>query len=208
MVDVEGVAGSALNIFVLVFLMLAIGGVCIFVTWLILKELKYKQFRIVIWQKVGFNQFIEKKDRGGIFIDNKTKNKRFFLKKHKVGLNPDVIPYIISGKEKVVYLLQVGLKNFFPINISAWDTGNVKFTVGEEDVNWAVNDYERQKKLFQQSVLLQYMPFILIAFVSIVILIIFIYFFKEFPVLAKAAEELKIAAQEIARAKSGTTIIE
>jgi hypothetical protein len=124
-----------------------------------------------------------------------------------VGLSPDNIPFLTGPKGKrYVYLYQRGLKNFLYLKPNVRAEG-VSIEVGEEDVNWAVNAYERQKKLFTGNVLLQYLPFIALVFVSLIILIIFIYFFKDFEVLAEMAKALKEAAQAFAQAKAGTAII-
>ena len=103
-------------------------------------------------------------------------------------------------------LLQTGLKNFRYIKPKI-TADRLRFTVGEEDVNWAVNSYERQKKIFAQSWLAQYMPFMALAFVSIIILILFINLFKVAPDLKEAAIALKEAAQQMAQAKTGTIIV-
>lgn len=167
---------------------------------------RYKQFKCVIWERDGFGQLQQSHDGAGIFIDRKTKNKRLFLRKNKVGLNPDSIPYIKSEKNRTIYLYRTGLKNFHFIQVGIKDP-DVTLTVGEEDVNWSINAYERQKKLFQHSFLMQILPFVTIAFVTIIILVIFIYFFKEFATLGDMARAMKEAAIEIARAKSGTTVL-
>jgi len=177
-------------------------------TWLLLKWKQYKQFDIEIWQQDGLGQLNVKYDSGGIFVDSKTKNKRLFLKKHKVGLDPDNVPYMPSTKgRKKVLLLQVGLKNFRYIKPSINAQGFMTFNVGEEDVNWAINSYERQKKIFGQTWLAQYLPFMIIAFVSIIILILFINLFKVAPDLKDAAVALKEAAQAMAQAKTGTVYV-
>jgi len=201
----SGVGDIAVNILILLFGLIFIGGVCFGLFLLVRRRKQYNQFKCIIWGRDAFGQLTETTDKAGIFVDTKTKNKRFFLKKAHVGLNPDNVPYIQSGKVKIVYLLRTGLKNFQFIRPLIAD--NFSIDVGEEDVNWAVNAYERQKKLFSSNVLLQYMPFIGLVFVSLIILIIFIYFFKDFAVLADVAEALKEAAQAFAQAQAGTVIV-
>jgi hypothetical protein len=83
----------------------------------------------------------------------------------------------------------------------------VKLEVGEEDVNWAVNTYERQKKVFSNNTLMQYLPYISLGVVAIIIMVIFIYFFKDFGVLKEMATELHAAADAIAQAKAGTVVL-
>jgi len=184
-----GVATGALNVGIIIISGVLIGGAVIGIAYFLMKYKRYKQFKCVVWEKDAFGQTKENYDDAGIFVDRKTKNKRFFMKKYNVGLEPDNIPYVQSGKTKTVYLHRTGLKNFTFIKPVITSSG-VNFSVGEEDVNWAVNAYDRQKRLFSTNVLLQYMPFIALAFVSIIILATFIYFFKEFTTLKVVAERL------------------
>ena len=203
----EDFAQGGLGIAILMITVLIVGGVIAIGLWLYFKWKNYQQFEIEIWQQDGLGQFNVKYDKGGIFVDSKTKNKRLFLKKHNVGLNPDNVPFMpsIKGKRKVL-VLQTGLKNFRYIKPKI-SQGIMSFEVGEEDVNWAINSYERQKKLFGQTWLAQYMPFIMIAFVSIIILIMFINLFKVAPSISDAADALREAAIALRDAKAGTVIL-
>lgn len=199
------VGNMAVNIIILIISVIFIGAMAFAAWYFADKKKRYGQFKCIIWGRDGFGQTTETTDSAGIFVDRKTQNKRFFLKKANVGLDPDNVPYIISGKTKVVYLLKTGLKNFRYIKPKVGE--EFELEVGEEDVNWAVNSYERQKKTFGQNLLLQYLPFISLGFVSIVILIMFIYFFKQFPVLKETALALKEAATAFAQSQSGTVVL-
>ena len=201
----SGVGDIAVNILILLFGLIFIGGVCFGLFLLVRRRKQYNQFKCIIWGRDAFGQLTETTDKAGIFVDTKTKNKRFFLKKAHVGLNPDNVPYIQSGKVKIVYLLRTGLKNFQFIRPLIAD--NFSIDVGEEDVNWAVNAYERQKKVFGSSMLLQYMPFIVLAFVSIIVLVIFMNLFKKFDVLGEIAASMSQAATAMAQAQSGTVVL-
>ena len=206
MVDWNSFGSIALRITILVISIIVVGGFMGVATFAYLKWRRFSQFACKVFERDGFGQMKLLNDRAGIFVDAKTKNKRFFMKKFSVGLEPDNIPYIQDGKRKVVYLLRTGLKNFHFIRFNI-SNPSVYLSVGEEDVNWAINAYERQKKLFSQSLLMQLLPFMLIAFVSIIILVMFIYFFKEFATLKLMAVALREAAASIAQASSGTTVI-
>jgi hypothetical protein len=184
-----------------------VGAFFALITWLYLKWKQYQQFDIEIWQEDGLGQLNVKYDKGGIFVDSKTKNKRLFIKKHSIGLDPDNVPYMIGAKgKKKVLLMQVGLKNFRYIKPTI-TAGQMAFVVGEEDVNWAINSYERQKKVFGQTWLAQYLPFMIIAFVSIIILILFMNLFKVAPDLRDAAVALREAAVAMSQARSGTIVV-
>jgi len=191
MVTLESFTTGAMNLGIIIVIILIGGGFILTLLYFYFKYKKYKEFDCIIWDE---GKITETHDKAGIFVDSKTKNKRLFLKKANVGLDPDNIPYKIgAGGKKIIYLLRSGLKNFKYIDIKV-NEPNVKINVGEEDVNWAVNAYERQKKMFSTGLLMQLMPFIALAFVSIIILIIFIYFFKDFAVLKDVAINLKEAS--------------
>lgn len=206
-INVSSLGSNALSI-VLIFILICIfGGIIWAIFWWRGNEKKWSAFRVRIWQRDGTGFMQEKTDQAAIFVDKKTNNKRFFLRKNKVGLSPDDVPFIptsIGGR--VVYLFQNGLKNFYFIRPDV-DEGGVSLSVGEEDVNWAINSYEKDKKLFSADKLMQYLPFILLGIVSIVILVLFVYLFKKFDVIKDASLALSDAAKSLAAAKSGTMVI-
>lgn len=202
----SSMAGFALNIIVIIITVLVAGTIVTAAVWAFIRYRRYSQYVIRIVTIDGFGQPKIKLDGGGVFVDPRTKNKRLFLKNANVGLDPDNIPSIPEGRSQVVYLLQSGLKNFTYIRFNV--TGNRLIPqVGEEDVNWAVNAYERQKRVFGQSLLLQYMPFIALVFVSVIILILFIYLFKNMSVFKDVAEAMTTAARTIAQNNGGTVIL-
>jgi hypothetical protein len=168
---------------------------------------KYSQYKMVIFQNDGFGHTTWRTDDGGIFVDGKTGNKRLFLKNSHVGLEPDNIPFIPTNKgNKIVMLLQTGLKNYKYIKpIISQDL--ITFTVGEEDVNWATNEYEAQKKRFNFDKLAQYIPFIILAFCFIVLAILMVSIFQKLPQIKEIAVEMKAVAQLLVQARSGTTVI-
>lgn len=198
--------GMALNSsFIIVALVLAV-SVIVALIFFYNKWKRYQEFTCYIFERDGTGQIVIKSDKAGVFVDRTTQNKRFFMRAANVGLTPDNIPYILTTKGKIVFLYRTGLKNFRYVNFKFDDNGLIN-TVGEEQVNWALNAFDRQKKTFGQDKLLQYLPFIILAFVCIVILIIFIYFFKSFPVLKEVALAFKEAAAELAKSNAGTVVL-
>ena len=209
----EGISGTisnlgsgALNVGIMLIVTIVAIGVIIGLAIVIRHAKKYSQYKIVIYSKDTFGQIKQEYDQAGIFVDKNTRNKRLFLKKNNVGLNADQIPYISDAKgKKTIYLYKVGLKNFKYIKVTVnTETDNIKTHVGEEDVNWAINAYERAKKSFTQTMLMQYLPFIVLAFVSIIILIMFLYFFQQFSVLKELGVALQSTAQTLA---GGSTVL-
>lgn len=187
--DLQSLGGDALQIVIMIIALIVICALMIGAAMLYLWWKKFTQFRCVIWERDGFGQLYESYDTAGIFVDKKTNNKLLFLRRNKVGLDPNNIPYVPRKSGKVIYLLKRGLKNFSFIKPNI-GFEKIELRMTEEDVNWGINAYERQKKLLHQNALLLYMPYIMIAFVTIIILVIFIYFFKGFADLKGFGEAM------------------
>ena len=204
---IQSLGNSAVGLVILIFCIILLVAVVVVVTLGIMKAKRYDQFSVVIWQRDGFGQLVQKFDKAGIFVDGKTGNKRLFLKSAAVGLTPDNIPYLPTSKgKKYVYLLQTGLKNFKFLRPEI-NSEFIHFEVGEEDVNWAINDYEAQKKRFNTGWLAQYLPFIILGFTIMVMLIMFVYIFNKLPLFLDIAKEMNEVAKLLAQAKTGTAII-
>lgn len=183
--------GTAGIILVICLLVLTVVGALL---WLWFRKKRYNAFKVVVFEKDGFGQWNYKVDRAGIFLDRRTNNKRFFLEKAQVGLEPDSIPYLPDAKgRRVVFLLRLGLKNFRFLRINFTEPKPL-FEVGEEDVNWSINAYEKAKARFSTTLLMQILPYAMLAIVSLVIMVIFIYLFKKLDVIKDVALALKEAA--------------
>lgn len=203
----SGFGDSASNFVMMVGVGLVLFLIVGLASWKYMSWRKWRQFRVVIYFKDGFGQLRRKYDQGAVFEDKKTKNRLFFLKKHPVGLTADNVPYIQDDAgDKIVYLLQTGQKNFRFIHIDMGDD-HFKFTFGEEDLNWGLNAYERQKKLGQQSLLMQLLPFLVMAFFGIMILAMVIYVLKDFKVLQVASENLLETAKILVADRANATIV-
>lgn len=203
--SLAGLGSGAISLFIMIFVGLVLTATVFGFVFMYRNKKKYSQFSCVIFEKDGFGHLKSYRDQAGIFVDSKTNNKRFFMRKNKVGLNPDKIPYIETNGKKEVYLFKRGLKNFSFISYN-FDDDNPEIDVGEEDVNWALNAYDAAKKRFSNSLIMQLMPFFIIAFVSIIILIIFVYFFKDFDVLKEAAVALDRATDNMVKLQASAII--
>jgi len=203
----SGVGGRVLNVGVI--LVIIVLAIAIFIgLFFFLKSLtKYRQFRVVVWERLESGGIRVSSDKAGIFLNSKTGNKLFYLKKLNVGLKPDNLKYLVDAKGgKVVYLLRYGFKNFSFINPVVNSLGDLRFIVGEEDVNWAVNSYEANKKRFSQSLLFQLLPFMVLALVCIIILILMISLFKQFSVFSDVANALEKASGDMVTIYGGGKI--
>lgn|SRR3990167_10919313 len=154
-------------------------------------------------------------DRGGIMMDKKTSNRLFTLKKFKVGMSPDKIPYEDGPKGiKIVNVLQLGLKQFRYLDRPVIQTNSpiaLAYGVGDEDVAWGINTIDHARMYEKKSTLDKLIPFLGMAFVFITV-VVALYFlfvkagFNKEMILSLADSATKIS-QNLAAANSGTTVI-
>lgn len=193
-------------------LILASAFVVYLLIWYINKTKRYS-YRVVIYTKDAVGNLIQKKeDRAGIFLDKKTAYRLFKLKKNKFALDPDDIPYIMTEKgTKIVYLLQTGLMNYQYLKPQVSANPGLVFNVQDEDVAWAINAYERNKKIFQNNFLQQILPFIGMAFVFLTIVVALYFVFVKAGYNADTLEAIQAAQRAISEnlraAASGTAVI-
>ena len=192
-----------------------IGGAIVFVLgWLYINAKKYSQFKVRIIARDGYGNIKESEDNAGIFVNKKTNNKRLFLQREKVGLDCNDVPFVpfITSKGKVINIITIiklGSKNYKIVQptLTKGEDGVLKYTVHEEDVNWALNEFDAAKKTFGQGSLIQYLPYIALIVVSVIIMIIFIYFFKSFDVLSQVAQSFDHAATTMAQVYNSSKVI-
>jgi len=183
--------------------------------WFIWREKRYdtSTFVLDVDFETGQINGLKPFGRGGVFVDGKTKNKRFFLKGDTVGLDPDKVPYVnlLGGNNplkpnKGVILVQTGLKNFRFIRPTVNANKTLLFKVGEEDVNWAINAYERQKKVFGTSLFEKVLPYIPLVICTFGLVIIIVTVFKNLPEVKELLIEMKHITENLKVAKMGTVI--
>jgi hypothetical protein len=164
------------------------------------RKRKYKEYRIVIWEKDSTGNTHEFYDRGGVFVDKKTGFKLLFLERLKKGLNPNNVPFVSSKDKKgrlvkTVYLRKIGVSNYVFCHVKISDTG-VAFTVGEEDVNWAAQDIERVRRSFlKEGFLSKFAPYIMFIVTILIVMIILISLFNKMGVVQEASENLLKVAE-------------
>jgi len=202
-----GTMVSGASNIVLLVMVLAVVGVGGWIGYSQYKKWKrFEQFDCLIYSRDGFGQLTRRWDKAGIFVDPKTLNKRFFMKKNNVGLSPDNVPVIPGGKKPLVILVQTSLKTFKYVYFDVKDDV-FTFTVGEEHVNWGINAYERQKKLYEGNWWKEYGPYVMFGIAVIGVVIIFMVFFQHLDSLENFAASLDHAATALAQSNSNTTII-
>ena len=202
----SGLSNSAVSLLLLIFAIVVVVAVIAGGLTAYFNMRRYKQFRIIIFEKDGAGNTVMRMDEGGVFVDKATNNKRLYLKKAGIGMAPDNIPYMYCNNARWVMVLRTGLKNFRYINIQ-FDKSLINFIVGEEDVNWALNVYEAHKKRFTLDWLQKHLPLIVIMISVVIMLVIFVIFMNKMGVLNDIAKNLAEVTGNLVQIKSGTTII-
>ncbi len=180
-------------IFLVVILVMAIIGAWLF---LYFRNRKFKEFKIVILEKDSTGNVREYYDKGGVFLNKQSQLKLLFLQKIKKGLNPNNIPYVTAVDKKgrlikTVYLLRTGVSNYRYVHVRI-ENDVLKFTVGEEDVNWAAQDYEIVTKTFQkEGFWAKYGGYVLFIVTIVIIMVIIISLFNKFEILKDVATSLQ-----------------
>jgi len=196
------------------------GGIIIFLIlmgvgmFLLIRHLmRYSQFNVTIFYKDSNNQWMQKKDKGGVFINNKTKSRLLHLKNAKTVMNPDYIPFLIEKGKKVIYLKEVGIRNYVYLKHS-FKENDVNITVGEEDVNAAIQDFEVATRVLKAN-WEQYIPLIATIFAMAILLIVMIVYANKWQEVMMAGQGAAVEnakamaewARQLAVAKSGATIV-
>ncbi len=206
---VSGISGG-------IFTGLLIGGLAAFLYYYF--RIKKYNYVVRVYEKDKEGNTIEKDtDKGGIFIDKTTQYRLFVLKKYKVGLTPDKVPYMlkIQGNKvfRVVNVLQTGLKNFQYLNKPsiALNPG-ITFDVQDEDIAWALNAWEKFRLPSKHALLEKLIPHLAIAITGVFVIAIIYVMFKEGGFNADLIRQLADAATKIsdnlAKASLGTTVVE
>lgn len=203
--NISGLVGGTLNVTIIIILIAIVAAaiVALYLKWK--KNKRFDQFDVIVFYRDAFGNMQEQADKAGIFLDGKTGNKRFFIKGFNVGLSPDNVKYVLRNGRKRVYLFKKGLKNFSFLEIKIENEDSIKLEATEEDVNWAINEYQKAKALDNKPNWQQWLPYISLMVTGIIILIVFIWFFKQFPILQQVALSLEGAASSVAEASKNCT---
>jgi hypothetical protein len=208
--EVNAVASIVLNVAITVLGIVLLASIFGAVVWFIYQQKKY-QYVIQLWLPDNNGNIIdEERDKGGIFVDKKTGTKHFWLKKQRKGLRCDEVPYRRVGNKRIVTVLKRTDGVYRIINPKI-TLDKLKFHVSEEDVNWAIFDYEKYKRKYADDPWAKWMPIAIYAIAVVASLVLVIYLVQKFEVLADLANSLEATAQtmlEIEKAKAGTTVIQ
>jgi len=211
--DIGGVANSIISVVWMIIQLLLVFGITGGIIWYVFKIKRYNISTVTIETdpETGTIRGVVL-GRGGTFVDSKTKNKRFFLKGTNVGLDPDKtpeLPVFNAGSmkpNKVVLMVKSGQKSYRYLRPYITQDKQFDFSVGEEDVNWGINAYQKQKTLYGVSFWDKLLPYIPLIIVGVIQLVAVIYFFKQLPQMKEILLVMKDLVVELGKAKMGTVV--
>lgn len=179
-----GLIDIGLLLFGLVFTIGVIGAVVVFY-WFNYK--RYKQYECIVYEKDTFGNVHAQRDDAAIFL--KGANRRLWLRKNKISMPGDDLPYYMVGKKKTLNVLKKGTKNFVFVEPDIDDEG-LTFNVGEEDVNWAAIEWDRSTKNFGQTWIMQMMPYAIVMFSVMIVMVVYIMFIRKLDLLVEISQNI------------------
>jgi len=168
---------------------------------------RFKEYEVIIFSEDEWGQKDIKFDQGGIYVDRKTNNKKFFLRYIAKGLDFEQLKYSHGSNGKKIVMLYKDNKGEYQYITPEFESDDgVSFSMGEEDLNWGLNSYEKAKNRFAwRNKLLQFAPWIGLVFVGFMFLILCIYVLKQFDVLKDVGLSLERTASTLAQ-NSGVVV--
>src|SRR3990167_10465142 len=198
-----------------------IGAVCVgafFYIMAVWYNRKKKYIYLVNVHEIGVDGMprLREYDRAAILMDKKTQNRVFSLKRLKVGLSPDDIPFEDGPKgTKIVNVLQLGLKQFRYLDRPVLQLNSpitMSYGVGDEDVAWAINTIDHAKMYEKKSTLDKLIPFLGMAFVFVTVVVALYFLFVKAgfngELLTHLADSATELSKNLAAASSGTTVVQ
>jgi len=184
--------GLMILILLLVLIVVIVLGAVSFI--LIKKYLSYGT-KVFIMYKDASGQTKWEIDKGGVFA--KFKLMKFWLKKYNMGLDADNIETVEIGRKKYCFLARIGRKSFRPLKMR-FNDDNLFMTVGEEDVNWAITElYVHTKRFDWKGFWSQWGNYILWGITLMVVTVLLIWMFRQFPEILKLLGDVLKVAKEI-----------
>lgn len=194
--DLSSIYDFGLNAIALIvffgFILAVLGGVLILIY---LFYWRYRQFNIIIWEKDPVGKTIETYDSAGIFMNKKVGIKALWLKKNKVPLDCDRIPFLKTSSGNKVYVLKCGNKSFKYLYPTVCDSG-LKFNVGEADLNWGIYEFNLTTDKYQiKNNTTTYIAMAILFIVTFAIVFMVAMLIKKFDVLLPTVQTLERVAK-------------
>lgn len=196
---------SIASVFVIVLIALVIAiGLFFMIRWI-----RRYQYKVTIWDYTSTPARIVY-DKGGFIKDRITKKTLFALRGFKIGLSSDHIPFINTEKGKEVHMIRTGQNEYRYKRLEELSTNerqDFMNSIGGEDITNAMNQFQRNLKLRNTTLISQlvlYAPIILCAGIFLVIIIIS---FKFLPDILGQMNGLAQTMKETWQQQCGTTIL-
>lgn len=211
MVDFFGVLSSASDAALMIVLIVMTCSILGVMAWLIIQAKRYNIF-VTIYEHDAFKNLVGKQTKGGVFVDRKTNTKRFWIKKLKsFSLDPEKVRLVPEKRGRKMfykaYLYKFSDTDIRPVEWNISPNPGMTATITEEDANWLNSALIKWEATIFSNKLLQYLPLAIMIFSLILVFIIAIMLIKKFDVILPASENLKMAAESIARAQTGSGVI-
>lgn len=193
-------AVGVLNTIMYVMIGIIVVGIVALITWQQMVKKKYGMYRVEVLDKDKNGNVYKTYDSAGIFLDKKTGNRLNFLRKAKVGLDPNNVPYITAvdkkGRmQKIVTVRRIGVNNYIYVSMTLGET--VEVTIGEEDLNNAAQEMNKIRKTYdKKSWLDQYLAPILFIVSILIIGIVLISLFNKFGVIQEASNNMVTVSEK------------
>lgn len=185
-----------------------IGGVIflaiIFVIYKIYKWNAQFTDTVLVLKKDNLGNIVGEWDRGGACFDVQSKHRLWFLKSGIGGLDPDKKPFISTKKGVFVIVFKQGLKALHYVTPIVNEKGDMELKVSDQEISWAINAYERSKKILFWDRLKEFLPYIA-AFMFMVIACALLVFLINKLDLKAVVAQLESTARIIAEAKMSCT---
>lgn len=187
------------TVLVLAAVLLAI-GIIGYIVWYQMREKKYKQYVVRVLDKDSNGKAYEWPDKAGVFLDKSTGYRLLFLRKAKVGMNPNKIPYIsrLDNKGRIIKIVtvrRIGVNNYVFVDINIGEA--TKFTVGEEDLNNAHQEMTKIRRSYNKDNWLSKLaPYIMFIITILIVMIILISLFNKMGVIDDASKNLLAVAEQ------------
>lgn len=182
-------------------LLLLIAGMVSVLAWLFLRWYRYNVTCVIFSRRKG-KDFI-KIDKGGFFKSLRTNVHYFKLRKNRVILQPPDFRFI--GKNKLLFLRQVSMDLFIPMNVDNISESTVNMRTLEQDLNhWmAMRVKEVKEQHNRYSMLKSMLPGIIFFGVTIVIVIAVVWLSKD---MSSAGSVMKEAADVLSKVHLNSTL--
>lgn len=199
--------GDKALVFMLIIMVLAVAGVCGWFIWSRFRKWKrYRQYNCLLFYRDSGGAIHSRTDWAGVFVDKGINSKRLWLKDLNTTLKCDKVQSYDFFGMKLVLLFMKSDKCINFINPTSMSDG-MGFKLSEDDLSWALEEMQKQRKRWAWNPLKEWMPYIIMVFITIMIVVVLSALIKKFDVLKDVAIALDHAATIMSSCNNPTQVI-